>query len=176
MKNPKNKGSGFEREVAKILSEWWDKNKYKKGELVFWRTHSSGGASHISGSQVGDITFLLPEGKPLIDIFVIECKRTKRFNLFGLIAGDKSLPIIKWLKKLKSEASVLKKYGWLIFKLDRYPIMCAIDVFISKKLASVNNLHSKRILRIYKPHVWDFYLLDDFLNTITPDEIRNISI
>ena len=175
MKNPKRKGSQFEREIAKVLSQWWDDKKYQKGELIFWRTHASGGASHLSSQQFGDITFINPDGKPLIDLFVIECKRTRRFNLFGIIAGDKSLPLWNWLTKLKKEASSIDKYGWLIFKLDRFPIMCAIEVPISKRLSNGNNLHSKKVLRLYKPFPFDFYLLDEFLSVVSPGQIKDLT-
>jgi len=172
--NQKRKGSEFEREVAKILSSWWDKELYKKSQLVFWRTHASGGAKHISKQQSGDITYIHESGKPLIDLFVIECKRTKRYNLFGLVAGDKSLPIYKWLNKLKKEAQSNNKYGFLIFKMDRYPIMCAIETCISKKLCHHSDLCKYKVLRLYKPYPFDVYNFNDFLTTVKKETIIKI--
>ena len=170
-KNSNRKGTNFEREVARILSKWWNKKLYKKNQFVFWRTHGSGKAKHISKDQEGDITYIHPDGKPLIDLFIIECKRTKRFNLFGIIANDKSIPMLEWLTKLKSRSSKLGKYGLLIFKLDRYPEMCAIDTYISKKLSSITGLGKKKVLRLYKPFPFDFYLLDDFLSFVNKETI-----
>jgi len=172
MSQSKRKGSDFERDVAKILSRWWAPDLYKKGELVFWRTHASGAASHISSKQLGDITYINECGRPLLDLFVIECKRTRRFNLFGVIAGDKSVPLLGWLRKLRVEAGESGRYGLLVFKLDRYPIMCAVDVYVSKKLCYLKSqLNGKKILRLYKPYPFDFYLFSDFLSIVDRDTI-----
>ena len=174
-KNPKRKGSQFERDIARELSWWWDKKSQKNGHLIFWRTAASGAASHISQNQYGDITYIDPSGKPLIDLFVIECKRTRRFNLFGIVAGDNSLPIIEWLSKLKTEAVSAGKYGMLIFKLDRYPIMMAIETCISKKLSYYSSkFNSKKVLRLYKPYPFDFYKFDDFRKFIDRETIIKI--
>ena len=172
MSQPKRKGSDFEREVAKLLSKWWAPDLFKKGELVFWRTHASGAASHLASQQAGDITYINEIGRPLIDLFVIECKRTRRFNLFGAVAGDVSLPVLGWLRKLKVEANSNGKFGLLIFKLDRYPIMCAIDVYVSKRLGYLKKqFNGKRVLRLYKPYPFDFYLFSDFTSCIDKDTI-----
>ena len=171
----KHKGSEFEREVAKILSRWWSPSLFNKGELVFWRTHASGKAKHISKHQFGDITNIREEGKPLIDLFVIECKRTKRFNLFSAIAEDKSLPLTSWLKKLKAEAYGSNRFGWLIFKLDRYPIMCAVETVVSKKFVFHHpEMNGYKVLRLYKPYPFDFYRLDRLLKIISPKTIERI--
>lgn len=70
----KNKGNGFEREVAKILGEWW-------GE-PFQRTPNSG-ALRWNGNfwTFGDL--LPPESFPC----VIECKFYKKSNLNILLTG-----------------------------------------------------------------------------------------
>ena len=175
VKNTKRKGSNFEREIAKILSEWWNYNLYKKGNLVFWRTHASGKIKNHSSTQFGDITYIHPDGKDFIDLFVIECKRTKRYNILGILANDKSIPMIEWLKKLKSEATQCNKFGMLIFKFDRYPIMIALDACISKKLCSLSkDFNNKRVMRLYKPHVFDLYLFDDFLKYVKREHIYQL--
>lgn len=72
------KGGSFENEIAKKLSLWWTKGESAE---VFTRTGGSGSrATNRLKSQettdytIGDITYNTPDGKPLIDLWSIECK------------------------------------------------------------------------------------------------------
>jgi len=72
------KGGNFENEIAKKLSMWWSGGESSE---VFLRTGGSGSrATNRLKSQdktdytIGDITYNTPEGKPLIDVWSIECK------------------------------------------------------------------------------------------------------
>lgn len=73
------KGEGFEREISKDLSLWWSR---EERDDIFWRSSQSGGRAKsraIAGLNTaysyGDISFLDPIGKPLLERVVIEVKR-----------------------------------------------------------------------------------------------------
>ena len=70
------KGSQFERQIAKELSKW-----FSRGERddLFWRTAGSGARATTrmkqnidTANSAGDLGFLHLEGKPFIDICLIE--------------------------------------------------------------------------------------------------------
>jgi hypothetical protein len=72
------KGGTFENEICRKLSLWWTEGSR---DDVFTRTAGSGGrftvrkkAGKDTESQSGDITYNIPEGKPLLDCVSIECK------------------------------------------------------------------------------------------------------
>ena len=73
------KGAAFERDIATRLSLWWSKNKRTD---IFWRSSQSGGratqrakSGKSTYGSYGDIAFVDPVGKPLLDVFTIELKR-----------------------------------------------------------------------------------------------------
>ena len=74
----RNKGAGFERDVAKALSKWWG-----SGPLSFRRTPLSGGWDRTKAA--GDL--LVPDDFP----WAIECKATKLWDLAQLITGEGAL-------------------------------------------------------------------------------------
>src|SRR5574343_1296923 len=72
--NPKAKGSGFERDIAKFLTEWLTG---QSKEYYFWRSPASGGITTIleeNGTIAGDIIALKPEATKLTNEYSIECK------------------------------------------------------------------------------------------------------
>lgn len=96
------KGGGYERDLSKELSLYWTNGER---DDIFWRTSQSGGRakSRIYTGQktaysYGDITFIDPLGKPLLDLAVIEAKR-------GYTGGSKKLKksdIEKAVQKIQS--------------------------------------------------------------------------
>lgn len=73
------KGSQFERDICRLLSEWWSGGKR---DDIFWRSDSSGGRATTrmkQGKQTfgqhGDIRAVDPIGAPLTKLCTIELKR-----------------------------------------------------------------------------------------------------
>jgi len=163
----KRKGSNYEREIAKKLSRWWDPSSK---EIVFWRTHSSGAAKHLSSQQQGDIYSLQEDSKILIKNVLIECKHYKEFNLFKIITKGK-IPLKEWIKKYQLESEVYKKkYFWIIFRLNHYPDMIFVNKrFFNKFKKYLKNLNHIQ-LTFEKGGV--IFLLDEFLDVITPEVIK----
>lgn len=134
------KGSGFEREQCKAWSEWFSKGASPD---FFWRTEGSGGraksrgkkiaerdpnaAKHLLKYSYGDMTFILPEGEPLIASILFEFKRGyssgKRLDVNALTAvvqeagrsSRKSTLNKKWItkytNKIRTLLSKTKKAG-----------------------------------------------------------------
>lgn len=98
-------GGNFEKKIAKKLSLVWTDNER---DDIFYRTGGSGSRftsrmkyNKNTEGQSGDITFTDPIGKPLIDLFNIECK--------------KGYGIQKKKKKLQDDGSkkeVVTKTNW----------------------------------------------------------------
>lgn len=86
----KAKGSAFERLVCKELSLWVS-NGIR--DDLYWRSAMSGGRASVrfkktnktSSTQAGDITAIDPLGKPLLDVFCIECKTYKALHYQSLL-------------------------------------------------------------------------------------------
>jgi hypothetical protein len=124
----KQKGSSFEREICKKLSEWVSDGK---SDDLFWRSAMSGGRATVrskkgqkTASGQGDITAVAPEGNRLTDRFVIECKHYKTMGLDQHIYGQGPLADI-W-DKLRKECGDTKR-PMLIFKENRRPILVGLD-------------------------------------------------
>ena len=74
MAKGKGKGSSFEREFSRDLSDWWSGGERKD---LFWRTAMSGGMSTVTGckNQAGDITAVCGRGARLTEAVSFELKR-----------------------------------------------------------------------------------------------------
>jgi len=121
------KGSSYEREVAKRLGAWWAGD-----DNIFWRTSNSGGRGTVrakagkttTANQHGDIGFIDPIGKRLLDCFTIEIKRGyKDANVHDLLdrtENSKQLTFEKFLQQTMDSATNAKTPAWLLItKRDR---------------------------------------------------------
>lgn len=73
------KGSQWERDICRVLSNWWTDDK---DDSVFWRTSQSGGrmtsrakAGKSTKHHCGDISSVDPIGFPLTETITFELKR-----------------------------------------------------------------------------------------------------
>jgi ribosomal protein L39E len=101
MANNKRIGSGYERECAKILSEWFTGNKE---DLVCWRTSGSGSvatnrikkglkSSNLDGDlQCTDFTY-----QPFFDKFFLDSKSLTKINFF--MTNEKNIKSNKLLNE-----------------------------------------------------------------------------
>lgn len=118
------KGSQFERDICRLLSEW-----VSRGERddLFWRTSMSGGRATVRSrkgkethGQYGDITATHPKGRKLTKLVTIElkCGYTKA-SLMSLIDHEKNSGSV-WWEFIKQSSRAAKKagtkYWWLIVK------------------------------------------------------------
>ncbi len=173
MGNGKRKGSSFEREVAKYLTNW---ASGQLKELWYWRSPGSGMLAKIANQKemTGDIVPLKEEAKVLTNIFSIEIKT-------GYIEADP----LKHLKKTKNEtirsfwdqcitdARTGNKSGMLIFRKKGSKSIVGIEGTIFEKwrnlLSSINH-----IVLYYANDLPDLVLMDmeDFFEIIKPNQLK----
>ncbi len=117
------KGSSFERKVAKELSLWYSK---KKDAFIFERRAGSGGSKRDQtgdSGESGDIFSVKTEGKKFLKDINIELKHYKDLkpSLWNIMAGDPDKIMRDFL--MQATASK-KKYFLLIIKSNNFPALC----------------------------------------------------
>lgn len=101
-----NKGSQFERTIAKQLSSWWG--------YTFYRSPGSGSLHWSSSTNTGgDIVAPLEAGFP----FVVECKNHEDWTIENLFLNNKEPKA--WWKQVVSDALEYDKIPMLIFTRNR---------------------------------------------------------
>ena len=120
-KGAKAKGSGFERKVAKMLTEWWQTGNLE-GE--FYKTPASGGLRwEKRPDTIGDIC--TPEG--FTQTIECKCREDWEYSQFiekGKLGKDN---LYAWLKQACDEAERANKLPWLILKKNYHKplLICA---------------------------------------------------
>jgi len=116
------KGSQFERDTCRQLSEWWSGGTRSD---IYWRTSQSGGRATQrakSGKKTfgsyGDITAVDPIGAPLLQMFTIELKRGRSHgdpgDLLDFKEENKSHPFCKTICQAMKSAEHAGSVSWLI--------------------------------------------------------------
>ena len=128
MVNGKQKGSAFERQICKALSEWLTHGKKVD---CFWRSAMSGGRATVARKsgvairQSGDISAVSQEGHALTDKYYIECKSYRDLNFVGLLKRKGKLAEF-WLETRK-QADHYKKLPMLIAKQNQQPVILCLS-------------------------------------------------
>ena len=186
-----NKGSNFEREICKRLSEWWSDNKR---DDIFWRTSGSGARAKTRSKknqktfgQCGDIQATDPIGQPLIDVCSIELKRGYPKATFSDLIerpdGAAEQMYEKFINQAIEDHKNAGSLTWmLIVKRDRKdPIVFMPRKF--KRLLSDRNaiffmapcFHLKCRFKDDKIHNIYGTTLENFFFRIKPQDIKKIS-
>lgn len=191
MKNPSRKGSAFEREVCKRLSEWWTADARSD---VFWRTTTSGARAtnraakgQSTYGQYGDIQATDPMGEPLLKLICFELKcgypTVSVGDLLDTVNGGKVWN--EWIKKAKRSAEGAKSCHWMIvFKKGRRQSMAIYPKGLHDEFERIgtvleNGLRSCGWFRCpgVAEVVGDLIVapLEDFLEAASPGEIYAIT-
>jgi hypothetical protein len=118
--NSKRIGSNYERDIARILSQWFTGNK---DELVVWRSVSSGSIATIrkkkglnQNNLEGDFQCLDLKYQPFFDTFYLDSKSLSKINLFTTNPkNEKSNQLLsEWKKVLKDSGD---KFAIMIVKI-----------------------------------------------------------
>jgi len=163
MKNPKQKGNTFERQVSESLSLWLTKGKEKR---ACWRSDTSGAsATHWAKkgeetryvqANAGDIRqladkSLYPDLDKFFETFVIECKSYSKIDLYPPF--NKTLT--KWFDQLIKEKEATGKTALLIAKANNRKILYCQE-------PHDHHPNTPKLLTIrYKELTLDIYLFDD---------------
>lgn len=117
------KGSAFEREMCRTFSLWYSKGT---AEDYYWRTSGSGSRAtnlHIHGKdltkyQHGDMTFVRPEGRPLVTYFSFEFKSYAGIDFHGIFHGiSPENSLLSFWAKCVRDAEESQRVPWLVTKV-----------------------------------------------------------
>jgi hypothetical protein len=168
----KQKGAEFERSVCKKLSLWC--SHFKRVDL-FWRSAMSGGRATLENKKrgrkrdasmhAGDISAQHVDGHPLLEMFFIECKRRKDFELGILPYGQGSF-LRLWMKVI-SDAAAVKRMPMLIGKEDGKVEIVAVDAAGALELGG----QKRDWVAAYPQQGIQIMLLKDMLADIDFDEV-----
>lgn len=144
--NGRNKGSTFERNVAKEVSNWTG--------ILFTRSPSSGG-----WNQTGDITPKNPQH--MVDFpFNLELKNQEilQFSHIFQVPKNKKTPIRKWWKQAYLDAIKSGKIPVLVFTKSHEEVFCMVQ------RSTFNRLQIHRTARV-QVHIGNHivFLWRDFL-------------
>lgn len=108
-KQPKEKGSTFEREVAVLLSNWISGGK--RDDLL-WRSSISGGRATnrlkrglATVNQAGDLCATCSWGERFTKVFYVECKFYRKLNLWSLFSPSEGGSIKTFWRRACEQAT-----------------------------------------------------------------------
>lgn len=165
----KQKGSSFEREVAKNLSKWISNGE--RDDLI-WRSAMSGGRATLqikkgqtNLSQVGDLSAIDRAAHSFLDKFVCECKHYKSLDILaGMIHSRGNL--FQFWDRLCKDSIHVKKLPMLIARQNRVPTLVLVSP-IGTNLLSITR---GRLATFHSPQ-WmscDVYLFNALLKSKYP--------
>lgn len=168
--NPKQKGSGFERDIAKFLTEWVSG---QRKEYYFWRSPGSGGVATVigeNGAIAGDIIALKPEGAVLTKKFSIECKvgyPQSSFHAF-MNKRKKDDEITGFWVQCVNSAKSGNKIPMLIYKKKGFNTLVGVP-FSWLKLRHIKMNFDNGLPECY------LYDMEEFFKTFKPCDIKTIT-
>ncbi len=145
------KGSGFEREICKILSRWWSDGE---DDGIFWRTSQSGGRATTRAKQgrktknsCGDVCAIDPVGQPLLDLITVEIKRGYSSSSIQdlLDKGPRAAKQTyeKWIEKAILDSRQASSFSWmLIVKRDKRESLVLFPHELKHQLPSLEEVES----------------------------------
>lgn len=141
----KDKGFGFEREIAREISLWWTGGE---DAYVFTRRGGSGGrkADKIGATGYGgDLHADKETGFPLVNLFSFEFKNRNDMDpSFALFPGNYFLEA--W-DKCKTDADVTKRIPCLIYRREKATCICFSKAFF-QHMREWFNIPNDNIIRV----------------------------
>lgn len=129
------KGGSYEREVCKLLSDWWEPGR----DDIFWRSSNSGGRATMrrrrgksTFGHCGDIAATDPIGQPLIRWAAIECKRGYNryspMDALDRLANTLPMQWEEFITQAKEAATNAQAVTWLlIYRRDKRRAMVFLE-------------------------------------------------
>lgn len=152
----RNKGSGFEREVAKMIVDTFD---LKKTEC--YRTPMSGGHRYASKKDPGDL--VLSARARRVFPFSVECKFYKKVDLWPFLEPEKkqkkSWPVRKWIAQTVAACNGKRDvHPLLVFKQNNSSILAVLP-----ELMPLVSEFRRRTMFRYNKQVWYLVKFVDLL-------------
>ena len=179
MSNGKAKGSGFERDVCRILTKWITG---VEKPVIFWRSPASGGLGTIKTAEnvSGDIIAIRPEAEWFTQVFSVECKTGyPNACLFKHLRNVKNDEIEQFWTQCITGAHEDNKSGMLIYKKKGAQPIVGIEKYIYDQLVELTReMPVKHITLSYGNDLPDVILMDlqEFLTKVKPDHIKKLCI
>lgn len=162
--NSKNKGSEYERKIAKILGRWWGES--------FHRTPASGGLHWQGDNRVaGDIVTPPDSRYP----YVTELKKRESWEFEQVLKGTGEVE--KWWEQVSADAERTGLRRLLIFSKNfspNYAMMSRIDFTkIAWQLGLRNKDIDFNLFVIHKVGQEDrvIFIVEDLIKHVTRDDI-----
>lgn len=187
------KGSGFERDICRLLSIWWTGEPDE--DVVFWRTSTSGARAtsrRKSGKQTnrahhGDIGALNDDAAVLTSLLTIELKRGyKNAVIHDLLDGvpqKNPRPLESFfVQAIEAAENAGTPYWAVIHKRDRCLPLIYIPGELEEELIDPHGYQfSLPVLRF-----WSLlpdgsalqvtaFRLDEFMESVTPTDIKKLA-
>lgn len=167
------KGSGYESEVSKELTDWYNKTAKEPLEKAFYVVPRSGAYDWSASMNVdGDVT-----ADPEINFnYLVECKRYESWTIENLIKGNSHFP--EWIAQSVREGINVGRVPLLVYRRNRVKTFITapfnaklakeVDTYIVKTLSYKSELDSskEKIKTIT-------FLLEDFVK-IPYDKANNL--
>jgi len=171
----KAKGSGWEREVSKILTKWLT------GSIrpyAFYRQPASGGIATIfeeCGDMSGDIRAMLPVAIPIMAKLSIECKfGYPNVNFHQHLKDTKGFKVKEFWDQCIGDAQKANKYPILIFKKHGHNAIIGVDEKLNTLLPYGIKLNKSITISFENLTSITFYDMIRFLDIVTPDIIEGL--
>lgn len=177
------KGSDFEREVSKYLTEWLTG---QKKPYAFWRSPASGALGTISEENAnlgGDIVCVTDEAKETLKAFLIECKTGyPKTSFWQHFSNAKTFGIKLFWEQICKSAKKANRNPVLIYrKKGRQPII-GINRIFNEYIMDLGRGRAKGIWNIpnismtfnIEDHLPSLYFFDmyDFFGYVKPEDFR----
>ena len=168
------KGGQFERDVSKFLTKWLTG---KEKPFSFWRQDASGGLATIHSENThltGDITYLRPEAKFLIDIFSIECKVGYPNTSFWQHFNKTKFNIEDFWIQTLTDAKKSDKHPMLIYRKKGRKWIVGINKYVRDKLSMLLKDYNSITIK-WSKDIEDCILYDfNSFFIITPEQMKEI--
>ena len=174
-----NKGSPFERDMARAFSEWWTGGER---DDVFWRVKGSGGRATVrakSGKgtvgQHGDLCATDPCAMPFIEAFTVEFKRGYKdwsvMDAFDRPRKSKPSTFEKFLEQaIRQQREARTPFFMLVTRKDRKQALVFTNYFIS----IVADYPCAKFWINDKCAVIRCVPLKDFFRLVTPEQVKEL--
>lgn len=191
MANKAGKGSAYERQFCRDLSEWWTGGTRTD---CFWRTAGSGGRAttrgkrgHDTAGGYGDIAATDHEGAPFLHFMTLELKRGYSKQTVQDIL-DKPMkaaqqPYEEWVEQARESCLLSGAFGWaVVFRRDRRESMILFHEGMWSQLRGVGAFNPSPLplmqMQFTIKGVWRGVVmmqLKAFFECVTPEQIKQLA-
>jgi len=170
-KNSKEKGSSFERFVARKISLFLSNNER---DDIAWRTQSSGATftrrtklGKEAANQAGDISYKHELAFRFFTKFEVEAKAYKNINLWSIL-DQNGEGLYEFLKQVIRDSIASKKHPMLIVKQNNKDILALFEKRLYEKMPYELKPIELSVYKIYTNDPYDcidfsVFKLDSFL-------------